>query len=272
MHSGSGWVSKRDRHVQLINSNVFDKETQARSKAMAETRRQKAMGRDQKEKQKLQKYLQRNDTRPVEATASPAKHEITVDGLQFRVLNGGSKLARIRGESQHGKGFQRTGSKQTGAYDSGSSTPKQVTVGGVAFLRSKNGNLYRSGIVKAKKCETSYVLGEILTPTGPLVSRGKSTSSASGSHRRVYLVPPSRGARRITGLTTDKLRHTWNILTLTPFSRPMLQRSSLPVYPRRQKGGDVQRLSADRCLSGRRFLRPLPRAQPRTCSSMPSFS
>lgn len=30
-------------------------------------------------------------------------------------------------------------------------TPKKACVGGVTFLRSKNGNLYRSGIVKAKK-------------------------------------------------------------------------------------------------------------------------
>lgn len=30
-------------------------------------------------------------------------------------------------------------------------TPKKAHVGGVTFLRSKNGNLYRSGIVKATK-------------------------------------------------------------------------------------------------------------------------
>ena len=31
------------------------------------------------------------------------------------------------------------------------STPKQASVGGVMFYRSKNGNLYRSGLVKAQK-------------------------------------------------------------------------------------------------------------------------
>jgi hypothetical protein len=33
-------------------------------------------------------------------------------------------------------------------------TPKTATVGGVKFYRSKNGNLYRSGIVKAQRYET----------------------------------------------------------------------------------------------------------------------
>lgn len=31
------------------------------------------------------------------------------------------------------------------------STPKQANVGGVVFYRSKNGNLYRSGLIKAQK-------------------------------------------------------------------------------------------------------------------------
>ena len=158
VQSGSGWVSKRDRHVQLINTNVFDKETQARAKAMAETRRQKAIGSDRREKQKIQRFLQRNYTQPAEATASKVMHELILDGLQFRVMNGGSKLTRIRGESQSDVRIHKVSSEQTGAYDSGSSTPKQATIGGVAFLRSRNGNLYRSGIVKARKCDTSSVL------------------------------------------------------------------------------------------------------------------
>ena len=43
----------------------------------------------------------------------------------------------------------------TGPLDSTSLTPKQATVGGVKFFRSKNGNLYRSGIVNAKKWENN---------------------------------------------------------------------------------------------------------------------
>ena len=146
--SGNGWISKRDRHAQLINTNIFDKETQARSKAMAETRRQKAMARDRMEKQKIQSFLRSTDTRS--GNSAPV-HELTIDGLQYHIMNGGSKLARVRGESGHDVRRYGLGSRYSGPFDSGTLTPKQATVGGVAFLRSKNGNLYRSGIVEAKK-------------------------------------------------------------------------------------------------------------------------
>ncbi len=61
-----------------------------------------------------------------------------------------------------------------GTFDSTKQTPKKAHVGGVTFLRSKNGNLYRSGIVKAKKyvwistssrlgCNEVINLGDVFT-------------------------------------------------------------------------------------------------------------
>ena len=103
-HSATGWVTKRDRHMQLINSSVFDKETQIRNKAIDQTRRQKAFHRDQREKVKIHRHLQaiaahtsRSSALPA-AIAPPVIHEISVEGLRFHVMNGGSKLTRIRGE------------------------------------------------------------------------------------------------------------------------------------------------------------------------------
>lgn len=90
--------------MQLINTNVFDKETQARSKAMAETRRERAFKREQGEKRRLEQHLQ-NRYAPSQASSSAAMiHEINIDGLRFQVLNRGSRLLRIRGESfrRHG--------------------------------------------------------------------------------------------------------------------------------------------------------------------------
>ncbi|KAG6999325.1 hypothetical protein G7Y79_00036g072810 [Physcia stellaris] len=63
----AGWVSKRDRHMQLINTSIYDKE----------------------------------------------------------------KVLHVSTSAHH--------------------TPKQANVGGVTFYRSRNGNLYRSGLVKARK-------------------------------------------------------------------------------------------------------------------------
>lgn len=137
--------------MQLINTNIFDKETQARTKAMAETRRERALKRDQREKRRLEQHLQTRYATPQSSTAAAMIHEITIDGLRFQVLNRGSRLMRIRGESFRLRDMASFWLKRIDALTVGSSTPKQAIVGGVTFQRSKNGNLYRSGIVKAKK-------------------------------------------------------------------------------------------------------------------------
>ena len=92
-----GFVSKHDRHMQLINSSIYDKETQLRSKAMEETRRQKALHRDQRERQKIKRHFQ--GMIPISKFTDKASvpQEIMLEGLRFHVVNGGSKLARVRG-------------------------------------------------------------------------------------------------------------------------------------------------------------------------------
>lgn len=90
--------------MQLINSSVFNKETQIRNKAIDQTRRQRALQRDQREIYKINKHLRglashasRSSAIPT-ATVSPIVREIQLEGLRFQVMDGGSKLARIRGE------------------------------------------------------------------------------------------------------------------------------------------------------------------------------
>ena len=149
LQSTNRWVTKRDRHMQLINSSVYDKETQARNKAIEETRRQKALQKDQREKQKIERHL--NTLNPRAGQATNAVREVSINGLRFHVADGGSKLVRLRGEN-HVRGMRLFSRSQLlGANDSARTTPKQANVGGVTFLRSKNGNLYRSGIVKARR-------------------------------------------------------------------------------------------------------------------------
>ncbi|KAJ5999981.1 hypothetical protein N7481_000390 [Penicillium waksmanii] len=135
--TSNGWVAKRDRHMQLINSAVYDKETQARAKAMEETRKVKALRRAEREQTKVLRYAQ--GTAPagapsVPATAQPAAHQILVNDVPFKIARGGSKLIRISNDP-----------------NTANTTPKRVTVAGVAFVRSKNGNLHRLGAVTSKK-------------------------------------------------------------------------------------------------------------------------
>jgi len=149
--SANGWVTKRDRHMQLINTSIYDKETQVRNKAIEGTRRQKTLRKDQREKLKIERHLKTLAPHTGHGVATPTVHEVAINGLRFHVLDGGSKLARIRGEIFYeGSHFPRS-SRLLGTMDSASTTPKQANIGGVTFLRSKNGNLYRSGVVKAKR-------------------------------------------------------------------------------------------------------------------------
>ena len=101
--SATGWVTKRDRHVQLINSSIFDKESELRNKAIEKTRRQKAYDKDQREKRKINRHLQtlsmatRQPPSPYPPRTVSAVDQIAINGLQFQVCDGGSKLFRLPG-------------------------------------------------------------------------------------------------------------------------------------------------------------------------------
>ena len=152
LHVKSGWVTKHDRHMQLINSSIFQKETQVRSKAIEETRRQKAAFRDQREKQKIERHLKTLASGTGHEATTSMDYEIIVNGISYNVVDGGSKLARVPGDYGIIRLYRLWHSQRPGATDSAKATPKKANIGGVIFLRSKNGNLYRSGAVKAKRC------------------------------------------------------------------------------------------------------------------------
>ena len=90
----TGWISKRDRHMQLINASIYDKETLSRNRAIELTRQQKSRHRNLREKQKIKKHFQL--IAGTTAPKNPKSHSLLVDGLRFQVCSGGSKLARER--------------------------------------------------------------------------------------------------------------------------------------------------------------------------------
>ena len=150
--ASASWISKCDRHMQLISSTVYDKDTETRNKAIRETRRQKAFEKQQIEKAKIHRHLESLNHRQASNVpfATPATHTVYIDGLRFAVMNGGSKLLRIRGKIYDIITFTPTTLPYLDASNSAHSTPRQANIGGVSFYRSKNGNMYRSGIVEAK--------------------------------------------------------------------------------------------------------------------------
>ncbi|KAJ5641420.1 hypothetical protein N7490_005420 [Penicillium lividum] len=144
----SGWVAKRDRHMQLINSAVYDKEQQVRAKAMEETRKFKEQRRAEREQSKVLQYAQGSSS----ASVSTASQQILVNDVPFKVVRGGSKLVRVSSMSPLDLLVPSgTGSPVLDDPNSANTTPKRVTVAGVTFVRSKNGNLHRLGAVALKK-------------------------------------------------------------------------------------------------------------------------
>ena len=141
-----GYVTKHDRHMQLINTSIYDQKTQQRNKAIEESRQRKINERDLQEKQKIRQHVHANIPR-----AANGLYKITVNGIQFSVINDGTKLERVRGricslwrncgDHLH---FQDS-------QDPARPTPKQADVGGVKFFRTTNGNLLRNGVAKVKR-------------------------------------------------------------------------------------------------------------------------
>lgn len=92
--------------MQLINSSIYDKETNLRSKAIDQTRRQVAKRRDVREKLRIHKHLQMIADSAAATSFSPRltpnveTHELSINGLRFRVCDGGSKLVRIMSKAQ----------------------------------------------------------------------------------------------------------------------------------------------------------------------------
>lgn len=97
------WVTKTDRHLQLINASIFQKDSQQRAKAMEETRQQKLRHRDEREKAKFNKHLHREGGNGHNGSSShtngtTGSYEINVQGIRFRVAKNGSKLVKVPGE------------------------------------------------------------------------------------------------------------------------------------------------------------------------------
>jgi hypothetical protein len=95
---GSRWVAKNDRHLQLINANVYEKEVQNRAKAIEQTRKQKQDDKRRKEKARFNAFLTRQQgAAPTNSNTDASRDQIVVEGIQFRVTDGGKKLVKVTG-------------------------------------------------------------------------------------------------------------------------------------------------------------------------------
>lgn len=132
--------------MQLINTSIYDQKIQQRNKAIEESRQQKIIQRNQQETQKIQQHIHTNVPQ-----AANGLYNLTINGIQFSVINDGTKLERIRGKIRSIRQCRQGHSPFLGPLDPTRLTPKQADVGGVKFFRTTNGNLLRNGIAKVKR-------------------------------------------------------------------------------------------------------------------------
>ncbi|KAL4916655.1 hypothetical protein BDW62DRAFT_185669 [Aspergillus aurantiobrunneus] len=156
----NAWVTKHARHMQLINSAVYDKEAQKRVKALEETRKAKTQKKAQVEQAKVLQFAQgvgrqfsSSSTPQVSASGeSSGEYQIFLNDIPFRVSRGGGKLIRVSSANPvHSALVKRAGLQLVDDPNTANNTPKRVKVAGVTFVRSKNGNLHRLGAVTSKR-------------------------------------------------------------------------------------------------------------------------
>ncbi|CAJ0545914.1 Ff.00g093870.m01.CDS01 [Fusarium sp. VM40] len=146
-----GWISRTDRHRQLINVNVYEKDTQNRAKAIEETRQRKLNGHRYREKAKFSEFL-KHQTAASSAQTNPAgRNELTIEGVQFRVMDGGKKLVKIPGACKLEGSVTTCALPVADAPNSSSRTPKTAIVAGVKFYRTKTGNLVANRFVNDQR-------------------------------------------------------------------------------------------------------------------------
>ncbi|KAI9662147.1 MAG: hypothetical protein M1831_002843 [Alyxoria varia] len=155
----NSWVSQRGRHMQLINNSVYEKKASEKVQAMEETRKQKERAREEKEKSKIQRHLQllqnQNAAAPTNIPGQRATPELFVKDVRFIVADNGSKLVKASGDFESLFLLQAYLSSNSFPDDANRAkpTPKTTHVGGVTFIRSKHGNMYRAGLVRNKRSE-----------------------------------------------------------------------------------------------------------------------
>ncbi|KAI2623662.1 hypothetical protein GGS21DRAFT_494173 [Xylaria nigripes] len=131
------WVTKTDRHLQLINREVYERETQQRAQAIEQTFKQKQLEKDRREKATFFTNMQQagGDSLSASSNFKPAsRYEVEVDGVRFHVTKQGSKLVKAPDD-----------------LNPLTAIPKVTSLFGVKFYRTKNGNLVRHGVVQARR-------------------------------------------------------------------------------------------------------------------------
>lgn len=255
---------------------MYDKIASDRNAAIEATRQQKLKQKDEREKARLQKHLQRVSKFSPSAlpqASAVRDFEMEVQGVRYRVTKGGSKLVRIGGRWLiHVFIWKQACLTIPGDINTGKPSPKSAVIAGVVFRRSKNGNLYRATIIKSQRYDyDAYHTFLLLCPA-------KNLNSIENHKRRI-----NKPCKAFSNLGTFFLLSFSFVCVFTqhygrcdvgeanPLCRNLREGSNVPIYSWNYKGGCLQRSSFQALLSGRSSLHSVTWTNPRTNTALPSL-
>ena len=258
----SSWVSQRGRHMQLINNSVYEKKASEKVQAIEATRLQKEKAREEKEKSKIQRHLQllqnQNTAASTNIPGQRATPELLVRDVRFIVADNGSKLVKASGDfySHIFAADILFSNLLPDDANRAKPTPKTTHVGGVTFIRSKHGNMYRAGLVRNKRSERPNINNEPWSAHSTLNLRNRDGIKKSTelcpqfSTTGRYQFPPKslrnagigNGKRRKMATSTSTNDTALSLFAreptrphptlLTQFPRFMFPRAPLPLHAR----------------------------------------
>ncbi|EGX92068.1 CCCH zinc finger protein [Cordyceps militaris CM01] len=162
------WVSKTDRHKQLINASIYQQQAQSRAQAMEETRQRNLTQQKSSERSRFNNFLQHTYNAQKQAQA-----EISIGNIRFLVRDGGKKLVRAADNSSDAP-----------------LTPKSTIVAGVRFHRTKTGNLVANRVIKEHRRSGAVQkvdeLCKIFSTTGNFSFSAADGSDATNKFRGTY--------------------------------------------------------------------------------------
>lgn len=152
---------------------MYEKESQNRAKAIEETRKRKQTGQRHGERARFHEFLMRSQggaSKPSSSDTPVVANEISVDGIRFRVLASGKKLAKISGthsavwQAHDGiMNLTHTFSLSADGINELVPTPRSAIVAGVKFHRTRTGNLVPNRIVQDHRYVSRSREAQLLT-------------------------------------------------------------------------------------------------------------
>lgn len=222
---------------------MFEKDSQNRARAIEATRRKQAEGHRSGERTRFKEFLARQQTAPSDANTPAPSNELTIEGVRFRVLEGGKKLARVPGKLEDDGGLSCLRARAYLADGTNpDATPRSTIIAGIKFYRTKTGNLVVNRVVKSQRCVSFARRIKNLTYRSRSAATKKINEPCKIFSTTGTVFAPRKASHRSATKVVRITARTDHLTRLLP------KRPTMSLYPRPEQGHLVQRIPQRRSL------------------------